>query len=241
MGRGGATRAALYGRGRELAVLTRAIDAAAAGRLQVVTIGGPAGIGKSRLAAEALARASAAGFELLSAAAGPLERDLSYAPVVQALRPLLDSSPARRRLLPDGLSAPGRLFAGLELPAPPALGDPGLERTRLFEAVRRMLERAAQRAPLALLLDDVQWADPASQALLGYLARGLTRCRLLLLLTYRSGEDADASGGAEDLLAALHRAGAANGSVTDLLLGGLDAVETLGLAADVLGDDPPRA
>src|SRR3954470_20636610 len=241
MGRAGTQRSALFGRERELAVLSGAIDDAAAGRLQVVTIGGPAGIGKSRLAAEALARASAAGFELLSAAAGPLERDLSYAPVVQALRPLLDSSPARRRLLTDGLSDLGRLFDGLELPPPPALGDPGLERTRLSEAVRRMLERAAQRAPLALLLDDVQWADPASLSLLGYLARGLARCRLLVLLTYRSGEDADASGGAEDLLAALHRAGASTGSATDLVLGGLDPAETLGLAADVLGDDPPPA
>ncbi|HYJ73978.1 MAG TPA: AAA family ATPase [Kineosporiaceae bacterium] len=239
MGRAGAARSALFGRERELAVLGRAIDGAAAGRLQVVTIGGPAGIGKSRLAAEALARASAAGFETLTATAGPLERDLSYAPVVQALRPLLDSSPARRRMLTDGLSDLGRLFDGLDLPAPPALGDAGLERTRLFEAVRRMLERAAQRAPLALLLDDVQWADPASQALLGYLARGLAGCRLLLLLTYRSGEDADASGGADDLLAALHRGGATTGDVTDVVLAGLDAAETLGLAADVLGDDPP--
>src|SRR3954454_11479346 len=241
MGRAGEQRSALFGRERELAVLSRAIENAAAGRLHVVTIGGPAGIGKSRLAAEALARASAAGFEVLTAAAGPLERDLSYAPVVQALRPLLDSSPARRRLLTDGLSDLGRLFDGLDLPAPPALGDAGLERTRLFEAVRRMLERAAQRAPLALLLDDVQWADPASQALLGYLARGLAGCRLLLLLTYRSGEDADSTGGAGDLLAALHRAGAATGTVTDLALGGLAAAEPLGLAADVLGDDPPPA
>jgi len=231
----------MFGRERELAVLSRAIDHAATGRLHVVTIEGPAGIGKSRLAAEALTRASAAGFETLSAAAGPLERDLSYAPVVQALRPLLDGSPARRRLLTDGLSDLGRLFDGLELPAPPALGDPGLERTRLFEAVRRMLERAAQRGPLALLLDDVQWVDPASQALLGYLVRGLADCRLLLLLTYRPGEDAGAVGGAQDLLATLQRAGAATGTVTDLVLSGLDVTETLGLAGDVLGDDPPSA
>src|SRR5947199_327988 len=107
MGRGGATRAALYGRERELAVLTRAIDA----------------------------------------------------------------------------------------PAARALGGPGLERPRLLEAVRRTLGRAARRPPLALLLDDVQWADPASLALLGYLARGLASSRLLLLLTYRSGEDADGPGG----------------------------------------------
>jgi DNA-binding CsgD family transcriptional regulator len=241
MGRAGAPRAALFGREREVAVLSRAIEDAAAGRARVVTIGGPAGIGKSRLAAEGLATASAAGFETLAGAAGPLERDLSYAPVVQALRPLLESSPARRRLLTEGLSDLGRLFDGLDLPAAPALGDPGLELTRLFEAVRRMLERAAQRSPLALLLDDVQWADPASLALLGYLARGLAGSRLLLLLTYRSGEDGDSPGGAADLLAALHRAGAATGAVRDIVLGGLGPEQTLGVAADVLGDDPPPA
>jgi hypothetical protein len=46
MGRAGAARSALYGRERELAMLAAAIDAAA-GRQQVVTLGGPPGIGKS--------------------------------------------------------------------------------------------------------------------------------------------------------------------------------------------------
>src|SRR3954463_1491847 len=109
MGRAGTQRSALFGRERELAVLAGAIEDAATGRLQVVTIGGPAGIGKSRLAAEALARAAAPACEPRSPAAGPLDRDLSYAPVVQALRPLLDNSTARRTQLTDGLSDLGRL------------------------------------------------------------------------------------------------------------------------------------
>ena len=164
---------AIVGRQDELAALARAVDAAAAGTLQVVAIGGAAGIGKSRVASEGLALARTHGFTTLRAAAGALEQDLSYAPVVQALRPLLDAGgPPRRRSLTDGLPDLARLFDGLELPAPQPLGDAGLERTRLFEAVRRVLERAAARAPVAILLDDVQWADPATRALLAYLTRG---------------------------------------------------------------------
>ncbi len=145
----------LVGRLAELAVLNEAIGRAAAGSVQIVAISGEGGIGKSRLASEGLRSAGARGFRTLESAAGRLHRDLSYAPIVGALRPLVAEA-----ALVAGLSDLARLFDGLRVPPLVALGDPGLERTRMFEAVRVLIERASMRQPIAMLIDDVHWADP---------------------------------------------------------------------------------
>jgi hypothetical protein len=63
----------------------------------------------------------------------------------------LAAAPGRPALV-EGLLDLGRLFGDLSLPPGPALGDPGLKRTRLFESVCRLLERAsyeAERRPVA--------------------------------------------------------------------------------------------
>lgn len=127
------------------------------GQVQVVALSGPVGVGKSRLAQECLAVARGRGFLPLLGVGSALQQDLSYAPLVEALRPLVRQAAAPGRpALVEGLLDLGRLFGGLSLPPGPALEDPGLERTRLFESVCRLLERASTRQPLALLLDDVQ-------------------------------------------------------------------------------------
>jgi predicted ATPase len=129
----------LVGRQRELASCVTLLDEAVDGRGSVVALSGEAGIGKSRLARELLAIARARGLRTLSGTACPYQGGLSYAPMLEALRPLVATdNPARARLV-DGLADLGRLFAGLPLPPPTSLGDPSLERTRLFEAVARML------------------------------------------------------------------------------------------------------
>jgi predicted ATPase len=147
----------LVGRVAELAVLTEATERAAAGSVQVVAISGEGGIGKSRLASEGLRSAEARGFRTLESAAGRLQRELSFAPIVEALRPLVAEA-----ALVDGLSDLARLFDGLRVPPLVPLGDPGLERTRMFEAVRVLIERASIRMPVAILIDDVHWADPGT-------------------------------------------------------------------------------
>ena len=80
------------------------------------------------------------------------------------------------------------MFAGLHLPPPEPLGDAALERTRLFEAVSRLVERIAAERPVVLLVDDLQWADAASLELLHYVARSLGTRRVLLLGAYRLDE-----------------------------------------------------
>ena len=133
----------LVGRVAELGVLGMSIGRAAAGSVQVVAISGEAGIGKSRLASEGLADGQVRGFRTLESAAGRLHRDLSYAPIVEALRPLVAEA-----ALVDGLSDLARLFDGLRVPPLVALGDPGWsapECSRRFAPDRAGIAPAATR------------------------------------------------------------------------------------------------
>src|SRR4051794_22047290 len=114
------------------------------------------------------------GLELLEGF-GVQEGASAYGPVVEVLREL------RRR----GATLPVALGALLpELGPPP--GD--VDRATLYEAIRAALAAAAAARPLALLLDDMQWADEATLGLLGGLARALAAAPVLLVAAYRSDD-----------------------------------------------------
>ncbi len=217
--------------------MVAALGRAAGGSGGALLLAGEAGIGKSRLAVEALILARQRGFVTLEGAAYPLQADLAYAPVLEALGPFLAGlEPGRLAALVSGLPDLGRLFAGLHLPPPEPLGDAALERTRLFEAVARLVERVAAQRPVALLIDDLHWADAASLELLHYLARGLEGRRALLLGTYRLDE-ARTHPRLRVLVRSLERLGLAE----ELPLGGLGPEAVAALAGALLGGEPPAA
>jgi predicted ATPase len=90
----------LIGRVPELARLTELLGDTVAGRGSVAVLSGEPGIGKSRIARELLALARGRGFLVLSRTACPYQSGLSYAPVMEALRPLVAvDDPARARLV----------------------------------------------------------------------------------------------------------------------------------------------
>jgi DNA-binding CsgD family transcriptional regulator/tetratricopeptide (TPR) repeat protein len=223
----------LVGRGAELDALTRTLEAAADGGAAVVALVGEAGVGKTRLAEELMALAATRGFVTLHAVASPLYADLPYGVVVEALRPLVRTVErgARTRLI-EGLPDLGRLFEGLSLPRPTPLGDVGVERTRLFEAVCRLLDRLTREQPVLFLVDDAHWADPASLAVLHYVLRGLVGRRFLLLVTSRPGMSGSEL---EALLSALRR----SELLVELDIGRLDASGVTALAQRLLADEPP--
>lgn len=186
-GQPGAAR--LVGRDRELELLASAVARAAGGAPGMVVLTGSAGVGKTRLAREVMALAGAAGFAVFAGRAHELDRDVAYAPFVEAFgRPLREMSPGRRELLVGDLPQLGLLFSGLDLTPPDPLGDGALERTRLLDGVARLIERLARESPLALLVDDLHAADPATMRLLRYLTTSVTDRPTLLIVTSRPDE-----------------------------------------------------
>jgi predicted ATPase len=184
--------APLIGRASAFSQLVGRLQQARAGQAQAVLVVGEAGIGKTRLAREFGAWARAQGAEVLSGHAFEAGGRLPYQPLIEALRPRLEAENAPEDLLDDlWLAELARLLPELrgrypDLPAPTE--DEQTARGQLFEAVARLLDALAQRAPLVLLLDDLQWADGASLDLLRYLGYFWSRhgSRVLLLGTLRS-------------------------------------------------------
>ncbi|HXV92319.1 MAG TPA: BREX system ATP-binding domain-containing protein, partial [Pseudonocardia sp.] len=174
----------LVGRRRELAALGAALDRAAAGRAGGVLLSGDAGVGKSRLAAEARARAAAAGFTVLTGRClDAAESALPYLPFAEiagqlaATRPeLLDTHAELRRLLPGGGTVAG------------APEDRELGQLRVFDAVLSALQELAARTPVLLVVEDLHWADRSSRDLLVFLLSRLTGQRLVVLATYRTDD-----------------------------------------------------
>jgi predicted ATPase len=155
------------------------VGAAVAGRAgQAVLMVGEPGIGKTRLLDELGDRVRRAGGVLLYARAFEAEQARPYGIWIEALRPLLAESIApslRARLAPL-------------LPADSGADGASLNREGLFETVGQLLSQAAGTAPVAVLLDDIQWIDEVSAALLHYIARSPGSGRMLLACAARAGE-----------------------------------------------------
>ena len=174
---GGESRAvtdAFVGRERERAALEAAAARARAGEGSIVLLAGEAGVGKSMLARTALAGCDLELYEGF----GVQDGASAYGPIAEALRAI--------RHARDG-EVPLREQLAVILPE---LGPPAqvVERATVFEAIRSMVAAAASQRPLALLLDDLQWADGATLNLLPALARTLESEPVLLVGAYRSDD-----------------------------------------------------
>ncbi len=164
------------------------------GQPQAVLVVGEAGIGKTRLASEFVAWARAQGAEVLSGHALEMDGRLPYQPLVEALRVRLEEENAPEDLLEDlWLAELARLLPELRVRYPDLAAPTEDELTakiRLFEAVARLFDALAQRAPLVLFLEDLHWIDGASLDLVRYLGHSWIKhgSRVLLLGTVRSDQ-----------------------------------------------------
>jgi DNA-binding SARP family transcriptional activator len=173
---------ALAGRERELARGVAMLREASEGRGGALLVSGGAGMGKSRLIDALLDRADARGFHTLRGGAHEEEGRAPYAPVVEALDPLV----RERSDLAAPLSASARHALGLVLPSASGDGDgSGADRHRMFSAAGQLLTTAAAERPVALALDDLQAADEATVGLVHYLARLARGAPLLVVAAFR--------------------------------------------------------
>jgi DNA-binding CsgD family transcriptional regulator len=218
--------AGLIGRERELAELREALNAARAGAGGLVLLAGEAGVGKTRLAEDALAEA---GLAILRGDSSQ-EAPAPYGPLVAALRSFLHREPR-------GLDDCGPMLPYLRVLLP-ELGKPvrHADRATLFEAIRTALAVVGRRAPAAVLLDDLHWADATTLELLAPLAKALEDDPVLLVGAYRNDEIPRGHP-----LRALRSELRRGGRLFELVLGPLDVDDTRLLAARVLDLAPARS
>ena len=153
---------------------------------RVTVISGAAASGKSRLAASRVAQARAAGHAVLH---GRAQRDgvLALEPFVEALRAhLAHDETLAGELLP--LLAPelgelAKLVPALRAATPMASGP--LDLARACDAIAALLNAAARRRPVLLVLEDLQWADRDTLRALRHVTR---TAQITVLITAREDE-----------------------------------------------------
>ncbi|HVB41728.1 MAG TPA: AAA family ATPase [Streptosporangiaceae bacterium] len=179
----------LIGREAELGVLTAALDRLSDESGSVVFLVGDPGVGKSRLAREAASLASSRGVLVLAGRAVQSSVPIPLRPIAEALMGI-----ARTTEFPDAPEiAEYRPALASIVPEWSRAGERDAEISPLIlgEAVLRLLTLLGQAGAL-LVLEDLQWADPETLAIVEYLADNLAGRRVLCIATIRDGEPSEA-------------------------------------------------
>lgn len=144
-------------------------------------------LGKTRLLDELRIHNETHSIATVSARGYRAEEDLPFGVVSQLLTSLagLGNWPNISSDMPEWvLNEAARLYPPLGDPRPSSIGDV-LGETRLYDAVFKLLTAT----PKVLIVDDVQWADQSSLALLSYLTHRISGTRVVLVMAHRPGED----------------------------------------------------
>lgn len=210
----------LVGRAAELAAFEQAWERVEGGKRQAVFVGGEPGAGKTRLSAEVAGRLFDHGVAVL-VGSSTADANVPYAPFAEALDRLLvaatpgslaealaDSGPQLRRLT---------THVSRHLPDIGVADDIDAPRRALFDAITGFLRRLAIDRPIALVLEDMHWAQVPTLAMLEHVLSGCVDVRMLVMATFRSTEP-DRSEELVTRMAELHRFD----GVRRLDLGGLD-------------------
>jgi class 3 adenylate cyclase len=189
------------GRDAEIDTLSRALARAGEGAGQIVSVVGEAGIGKSRLFYEFIRSHRVSEWLVLENASVSYGKADAWHPVIDLLKGyfaiddgddlrriaekvagklvMLDES-LRSELAPVlallGVSVEDAVWSGLE---------PAEQRSRILDAIKRLLFRESQVQPLVLVFEDLHWIDGETQALLDSLVESLPTASILVLTNYR--------------------------------------------------------
>jgi DNA-binding SARP family transcriptional activator len=176
----------LVGRAYECERLQKMLDEAALGRGRALLLSGEPGIGKSRLAQEAAARAAGRGLAVLWGRCYEGEGAPAYWPWKQVVTQLvttspMDYSPQTIAILAELVPEVAPSGTAEQAPALP----PEQARFRLMDAIVSVLRERARRQPLLIVLEDIHGADTSSLSLLQMLARQMAGSRIAVLATAR--------------------------------------------------------
>ena len=196
--------AAVVGRASELSTIEKEIRSATSG-LAAVCLEGEPGIGKTRLLVAASDMAASNDFAVVAVTADEeIRGPFLLARSVFAAQSLRDAAH-------DGIAAAaiGRATEAIQGSREPGVAglSPAERLLRAFDLSAVALAEVAAQQPLALLVDDIQWADDDSLRMLRYVVRSIASSRLFLLLALRS-EELTHTEEAVNLLADMDRIGA---------------------------------
>ena len=191
------------GREPELALLEAALARAARGRGELVAVVADAGVGKSRLCLEFALRCRTRGLRVLEARGVSHGRSLPLLPFAELARAACgvregdDRREARQKIAGALVLLDGRLEPSLprlleflavgEQQGPARAPDAEGRAGELLQVLERLLFEAGRAEPAVILIEDLHWIDPSSEALLARLVEALPATRTLLLVNFRPG------------------------------------------------------
>jgi adenylate cyclase len=223
----------LVGRTWELNLLAGILDQAISGAGRVAGVVGPPGIGKSRIAREAMTLATDGGVEVFTVSCESHTREIPFHVVARLLRTVfgitdLDEHAGRARVrarIPDANPEDLLLLDDLL-----GIGDPDVALPAITPDARRrrlaaLLNAAAlaRTTPAQFVIEDVHWIDEVSEAMLAEFVTVVPQSRSLVLITYRP-----------EYWGALSR----NPGAQTISLAPLTSAQTAALTTELLGPDP---
>jgi DNA-binding CsgD family transcriptional regulator len=167
-------------RAGELSALATLLDGARRGAGGCAVLEGSAGIGKSRLLAEAAGIAAAAGMTVATARCAQLESDFSFGAALQLFEPSVHGADRRR------------LFAGAAALAQPlfeAAAPAGERDFSRLHGLHWLAANLAERTPLLIAVDDAHWCDVPTLRFLLYLAQRVDELPIAVVVAVRSGDE----------------------------------------------------
>ena len=190
------------GRAAEIAELEAAFEGSEAGTGQVIGVVAAAGVGKSRLCHEFADRCRERGIRVYHAQCEAYTQEIPLVPVLQLLRSrfgiLSADSDAdgrakiRSELTEIGLGSDSEEdvqlvfdFLGVPDPAAPEIQMKGDARNRRLRELVRALVHATNREPSVVLIEDLQWVDPASEPFLETLVEAIPASGGLVVTNFR--------------------------------------------------------
>lgn len=241
----------LYGRERELRLLTDAFEQASNGAARLVMLSGSAGVGKSALVLEAQKTFLQGKGRFVSGKFDQYKQSVPYSAMIQMFQDLIRQIltererelNAWRETILEAMQGLGQVIVDV-IPQletiigkqPPVPELPATEAKNRFQIVMQRFVRiwARPEHPLVLFLDDLQWADTASMLLIQEMISDLQLRNFLLICAYREQDGS----GAHRIVSMLEEARLPNGMTRHISLQPMREAEISRLLADTLYAEP---
>jgi diguanylate cyclase (GGDEF)-like protein len=241
----------LYGREQETRQLLEAFDRIATGRSELLLVGGYSGIGKTSLVNEVQKSLVRQRGYFIAGKHDQFQRDIPFSALIQAFRRLVSQILTEREAqiqhwraaLIAALGSNAQVIIDViphvewivgPQPPVPELGATEAQNrfSRSFQQFIAVFARAEH--PLVVFLDDLQWADAPSLALMGLLCANPDSCNLLMIGAYRDNEVSPS----HPLTLTLNRIRDEGAPVQTILLGPLSPPDLNRMTADTLHQPP---